>query len=285
MGKQFSKSISGYQETFPLTEEEKELLHSRHHLTREIFKGTYSSPVRNVLQTGWAKVLDVGCDVGTWLFELSADYPGCTYIGTYTSPYSSLATVGKPFDVEFIEGDPVHGLPFEDNTFDFVSMKNRSIEYNDSEWGKIIFELVRVLKPGGWLELSDYDYSWGTRGPTTERMLNLFSSHLRLEQISKFKDYMHMTAELRNIQHEIQYLPLGSFAGRLGETSAQILRDTLKTFLPKLANYFGVRIGDINSIIKTVMEEAEENQSHIRFHRFFAQKETYSNGNNNPSNE
>ncbi|CAG8527755.1 33516_t:CDS:2, partial [Gigaspora margarita] len=259
-------------ETFPLTEEEKELLHSRHHLTREIFKGTYSSPVRNVLQTGWAKVLDVGCDVGTWLFELSADYPGCTYIGTYTSPYSSLATVGKPFDVEFIEGDPVHGLPFEDNTFDFVSMKNRSIEYNDSEWGKIIFELVRVLKPGGWLEVCCQIMT--ILGEQEVPQLKEFSSHIRLEQISKFKDYMHMTAELRDIQHEIEYLPLGSFAGRLGETSAQILRDTLKTFLPKLANYFGVRIGDIDSIIKTVMEEAEENQSHIRFHRFFAQKET-----------
>ncbi|CAG8611951.1 13087_t:CDS:2 [Cetraspora pellucida] len=239
MGKPFSKSISNYQETFPLTEEEKEILHTRHHLTREIFKGNFSSPVHNELQRGWAKVLDVGCDVGTWLFELSADYPGCTYIGTYTSPYSSLATVGRPFDVEFIEADPVRGLPFKDETFDFVSMKNRSIDYNETEWKNIMNELVRVLKPGGWLE-----------------------------------DYMHMTSELRKIQHEIQYLPLGPFAGRFGETSAQFAKDTLKAFLPKLANYFGVRIDDIDSIISTILEEAEENQSHVRFHRFFAQKET-----------
>ncbi|CAG8518575.1 14253_t:CDS:2 [Racocetra persica] len=239
MGKPFSKSISGYQETFPLTDEEKEILHTRHHLTREMFKGNFSSPVHDVLKTGWAKVLDVGCDVGTWLFELSADYPGCTYIGTYTSPYSSLETVNRPFDVEFIEADPLRGLPYEDETFDFVTMKNRSIDYNEAEWQIIMNELVRVLKPGGWIELSDYDYSYGKKGPTTEKLLNLCP-----------------------------------FGGRLGETSAQVAKDTLKTFLPKLANYFGVRIGDIDSIIRTVLEEAEEHQSVVRFHRFFAQKET-----------
>ncbi|CAG8545558.1 10408_t:CDS:2 [Racocetra fulgida] len=150
MGKPFSKSISGYQETFPLTDEEKEILHTRHHLTREIFKGNFSSPVDDVLKTGWAKVLDVGCDVGTWLFELSADYPGCTYIGTYTSPYSSLETVNKPFDVEFIEADPISELL----SGKIADKEIRNIGWRDDhETFKVFCKALSELSQGNSLKL------------------------------------------------------------------------------------------------------------------------------------
>lgn len=49
--------------------------------------------------------------------------------------------------------DAAAGLPFPDNTFDFVLQHDGLMRYTQSEWDTAIKELVRVLKPGGWIEL------------------------------------------------------------------------------------------------------------------------------------
>ena len=55
-----SGALNNYHKVFPDDENEKERQHLRHNLMREIFKSNFSSPVHDVLNSGWAKVLDVG---------------------------------------------------------------------------------------------------------------------------------------------------------------------------------------------------------------------------------
>lgn len=82
---------------------------------------------------------------------MSANYPGCTYIGVNSI---SSDEDGKPFDVEFIKSDIRNeGLPYDDNRFDFIVIRFCAWEYSESEWKDIIKELIRCLKPGGWVEV------------------------------------------------------------------------------------------------------------------------------------
>jgi ubiquinone/menaquinone biosynthesis C-methylase UbiE len=82
---------------------------------------------------------------------MSANYSGCTYIGINTLSHDED---GKPFDVEFVEADIMKGLQFNDNEFDFIVMKFCTWEHSEVEWKEIIIkELVRCLKPGGWIEV------------------------------------------------------------------------------------------------------------------------------------
>src|SRR5215469_6711035 len=65
------------------------------------------------------KVLDVGCGgAATWLLQLSKDYPLAKFVGL-----DILPTFPKDYiqdNLQFIQGDILKSLPFEDNYFDFV---------------------------------------------------------------------------------------------------------------------------------------------------------------------
>lgn len=91
------------------------------------------------------------CGAGSWLFELATDFPSATFTGIDISPV--IPTTIKPRNVFFIQGDILDGLPFEDNTFDFVHQRILLVAFSLNEWQGVVNEMVRVLKPGGYLEV------------------------------------------------------------------------------------------------------------------------------------
>jgi len=72
----------------------------------------------------------------------------------------------KPRNTEFLNVNIFDGLPFEDNTFDFVHQRFMMFAYTIDNWQeKVLPELLRVLKPGGYLELMENDIIWYEEGP------------------------------------------------------------------------------------------------------------------------
>jgi ubiquinone/menaquinone biosynthesis C-methylase UbiE len=59
----------------------------------------------------------------------------------------------KPRNIDFIQRNALDGLLFEDNTFDFVYQRLLIAAYPANKWQEVINELVRVVKPGGYLEV------------------------------------------------------------------------------------------------------------------------------------
>jgi ubiquinone/menaquinone biosynthesis C-methylase UbiE len=49
-------------------------------------------------------------------------------------------------------------IPFESNSFDFIFVRSAGLWYTNSQWEEIILpELIRILKPGGYLEFMDVE--------------------------------------------------------------------------------------------------------------------------------
>ncbi|KAF0475809.1 S-adenosyl-L-methionine-dependent methyltransferase [Gigaspora margarita] len=58
-----------------------------------------------------------------------------------------------PKNFEFIKANVQERLPFDDNTFDFVFQRFLLVGYAKEKLPYVINEIVRVLKPGGFLEV------------------------------------------------------------------------------------------------------------------------------------
>lgn len=83
------------------------------------------------------------------------DYPNCTYHGCDIADVTNKVLEIKQFTYK--HGNVVKGLPYADNMFDFVHMRFFVYALRKEEWPIAIKELIRVVKPGGMLQLTEAD--------------------------------------------------------------------------------------------------------------------------------
>ncbi|CEG82019.1 hypothetical protein RMATCC62417_16150 [Rhizopus microsporus] len=95
-------------------------------------------------------ILDIGCGAGAWIKDAISDYHNCTYYGYDLVDVIDKETMPKQF--EFIIGNEVEGLPYEDSTFGYVHMRLLVLSLREEEWPLAIKEAVRVTKPRGYLQ-------------------------------------------------------------------------------------------------------------------------------------
>ena len=101
-----------------------------------------------------SRLLDVASGTGESIIYL-VDKFDCVGIGIDNSSYmierSKNKVKNQNIDVEFIIGDS-HNLPFEDNYFDVIICECTMCIF-DKE--KAIDEMIRVIKPGGYIGMHD----------------------------------------------------------------------------------------------------------------------------------
>jgi len=108
---------------------------------------------RSSIGTSPQRVLDVGTGTGIWAVDFADEHPSAEVIGTDVSP---IQPTWVPPNVKF-ELDDAKAIPwpYPDNHFDLVHM--RLLTGSISDWVAVYKEILRVLKPGGWFEHTEYD--------------------------------------------------------------------------------------------------------------------------------
>ncbi len=103
-----------------------------------------------------ARILDVACGTGDLSLTLS-ETTGARVIGTdFCRPMLEIAarkTANRERDIPLIEGDALR-LPFRDSSFEAVTIAFGLRNLSDVERG--LAELLRVLKPGGYVAVLEF---------------------------------------------------------------------------------------------------------------------------------
>ncbi|KAJ3280601.1 hypothetical protein HK104_000561, partial [Borealophlyctis nickersoniae] len=87
--------------------------------------------------------------------QVATDFPKSTVTGLDISAVQP--TTIKPSNLDFLVHNLNDPLPFPSDTFDLVRMRFLVLGLTTEQWPKVISELVRVTKPGGYVELSEPD--------------------------------------------------------------------------------------------------------------------------------
>ncbi|CEG64289.1 hypothetical protein CU097_007149 [Rhizopus azygosporus] len=140
----------------PKDDDEQMRLTGQHFAFKDMFGGNILRSVTEILDlTQELSVLDVGCGPGVWSMDMITDYPNCRYEGCDMVDVVSQKPMPKQFT--FNIGNVLDGLPYPDNTFDLVHLRLFTLALQYDEWPGVIKELLRVIKPGGLVQIMEAD--------------------------------------------------------------------------------------------------------------------------------
>ncbi|MBD3207937.1 MAG: methyltransferase domain-containing protein [Candidatus Nealsonbacteria bacterium] len=142
------------------------------------------------LRNNCHKALDVCCGTGDQVFFYARE--GIASVGIDMNPQMIKEAQEKKkrgkFDNTFFQLGDASSLPFEDNTFDLVSVTLGLHEMKEEKRGKTISSLKRVAKKDGFLLLADFQV------PLPKNPLPLFLHSIEYlagsENYARFKNYL-----------------------------------------------------------------------------------------------
>ncbi|PGH26379.1 hypothetical protein AJ80_01877 [Polytolypa hystricis UAMH7299] len=133
----------------PNDETEQQRLELHHHIYRLCLSGLiYSAPIKSP-----QRVLDLGTGTGTWATEFADEFPSAEITGTDLSPIQPGWT---PPNVKFYVDDFEQPWAYSDaQKFDYIHW--RALSGSTGDFPKLYAQALENLKPGGWLEVQEYD--------------------------------------------------------------------------------------------------------------------------------
>ncbi|CAG8501378.1 10182_t:CDS:2, partial [Ambispora gerdemannii] len=241
----------------PIDDVETDRLVMEHYVIRHSWQGkNFISPIERELISG-ADVVDIGCGPGTWVLEVSTEYPCSTITGI---DFSTLfPTEIKPTNAKFFEHNIKTGFPFDSESIDFAHQRLIGCGILAQDWEKpMITEYARILKIGGWLEILEGS-NLVNPGPNTECLFNALLSYYEsigvdVKITQKLERYLASNEYFTNVHHELQIIPIGTWAGRVGELTA----DNFLSLFDALSSWLLVSLNITLEEFKCLMRKFEE---------------------------
>src|SRR5579875_3355077 len=256
MGERAERERSSY--LFPRHPGEADRLDLQHHALREALGRNFLAPIPSPL-----RVLDVGTGPGRWGFEVCWEHPGALVVGL-----DLVAGRGEaPAGYRHVRGNLLQGLPFQDGTFDFVHQRLLVAGIPVAEWPRVVAELVRVTRPGGWVELAEPTMEFSRMGPAARRFWGLVqdvATSLGLDVAKTVFDSLDRylrEAGLEEVTRRELELPVGEWGGRVGSFLASDARAVLTRMGEVLQSRSIITLGEAADLARRSLQEFEEHRT------------------------
>ncbi|GBB94823.1 hypothetical protein RclHR1_02420010 [Rhizophagus clarus] len=203
---------------------EGEIDHSlmQHYTYKYMCQGNFISPMK---RENLKKCLEIGYGSGNWMMEMASEYPNCNFYGIDIQPKAPDSTY--PDNCEFIKDNVKKGIPFPDETFDFIYLRMTMIYIESNKWKPVISEIFRVLKKGGWVEFLETDMTFNPSGKILKSMIkfwiNMFEARNIKPKLTRQLGTILSETGFINVSNKNYSVPIGSWAGALGEIRSRSL--------------------------------------------------------------
>ncbi|KAI8810683.1 hypothetical protein BJ742DRAFT_171411 [Cladochytrium replicatum] len=192
----------------------------QYYLLKQIYQRSFMGISAENLAAG-CRVLDAGTATGLWLAEMERDFPA-SKISHTVSLWPDTQIINSSSKVSMVESHSLGRLPFQDGNFDYVHEQTQLFVTSQDHWPIAISEFARVLKPGGYVDISELD-PYPINPPTplvagfvTRLLTTMTSTGYDLRGASRIAEFVEATGQFTDIQLVRRTVPYG-WDGKLGE--------------------------------------------------------------------
>ncbi|CAG8514921.1 5968_t:CDS:2 [Ambispora gerdemannii] len=234
---------------------------------------TVYAPIHETLKEG-ALALDVGCGMhGTWLTDMANHYPRSLFTGIDKQP---LQDCTLPPNAIFSHANLLDGITFPKDTFSYVHSRFWVAYLNNEEWKLLVGEIIRVTRPGGYIEIIELDVMTKDAGKQTSYLNNSFLAMLDARGIGLMTDQIEKilldSEKVEIVSNEAQSLPIGKCAETSGDMSFQDMEQGYIAIKPYLCPYMKISEDDYDSLVALARYEARNMKATIPARHIIARK-------------
>jgi len=241
----------------------------------------FRAPVGDDVQ----RILDVGTGTGIWAIDVAEAHPTAEVVGTDLSP---IQPSWVPPNVSFQIDDAESDWTFARKSFDLIHI--RHLNGGIKDWGRLIRQAFDALKPGGWLDIEEYEFTLQSDDGTLSDESNLAKYYRLVNQAAdllgqEFKiasslDRFILDAGFDNVHHEEMKLPLGTWPAekKQKEMGAFFLLTTENAYeafgMAFFTRTLGMTIPEAQEVITAAKRESRSKKSHTYStqHLYYAQR-------------
>ncbi|RUS31190.1 hypothetical protein BC938DRAFT_478295 [Jimgerdemannia flammicorona] len=188
----------------------------------------YRAPMHDLLESG--------------IKEMATEYPNSEFVGTDVA--FSFPSHIHPVNTSFCIADTTQ-LPFPDNHFDYVFQRMATFAFSEEDWETAIQELMRVTKPGGFIEL--------VFNTLAARNIN---GRVALQLSGRLAEHGILDVSTSEIP-----LPIG-WGGKVGELTSQVVTAAIQATKPVLSQTMAISTEEYNAMAKDAEQEFEQYKSY-----------------------
>jgi ubiquinone/menaquinone biosynthesis C-methylase UbiE len=256
---------------------EEKRLDLQHHVFRYLLKGNYVAPLGERV----THILDVGSGTGIWGQEVASQFPATSVFGLDLEPPRPLSPAVSgpssppPPNYHFVQGNVLQGLPFRDDTIDFTHQRFLVGAIPTQDWPRVVQELARVTRPGGWIELLEFSITIANAGPVTEQLYKwlqdiCLSRGIDLTRAEEI-DMLLTQAGLRQVRQQPIDVPLGAWDTQVGVLIERNAIAGFEGLKPGICKLLQIDLAEFDRQLATASLQWKEQHAFQRFYLAFGQ--------------
>ncbi|KAI8361708.1 S-adenosyl-L-methionine-dependent methyltransferase [Blakeslea trispora] len=224
-------------------------------------------------------IIDAGTGNGIWALEIAAENPDCQMIGLDLRVPNEQP--GRPKNLTFHEADITEAWPIESNSVDFIFQRSMGQSIQKEQWNKVLKEMLRVLKPGGTIELVEADLWHHNPGPVQRAFDEFYQSQCAEDGLDFiFTEAVGPEVEAAgfvDLEHRTIDIPVGEWPQdaelkQFGFINKEIQKAYLRNRKAFYITKWGITPDDYELAVQEVLAEFEDYHGFTRYNCWTARK-------------
>ena len=242
-----------------------------HYLLHAVLHSDYATPIDPQIDS----ILDVATGTGRWAIEMAHAFPHAHVVGLdMEAPLRQ--PVSLPQNYHFIQGNLFAGRPFSDASFSFVHQRFLVLALPAKQWPFVVSELLRVTRPGGFVELVEGGSTFLQRVPHTKQLQSWWGkasqhSGIDVSLMARLPSLLQH-AGMISIHAQTYRVPVGSWGGRVGAMLKQDILASLPAIKDFVCQHAAVTPEIFEATVAALSKEWEQQHTLYEYYVAYGQR-------------